>query len=144
MTDTLTYEQVKEIVESPTPNTVLIDVRELDDFKLGSIPSSVNMPYNSYPNALDLDSEEFNKTFGFAKPSKTENLVIYCASGFRAKKAQDSSKKAGYTNVLVYPGSYNEWSSKLDDSSPQENSLTKLAVFLAVLTIVATFYVKGW
>lgn len=108
-TKVYTFEDIKELAATSEPDKVLLDVREPNEFDNVKIPGSFNMPYKSHPEALNLSSEEFKATFGFEKPSLSQELIFSCASGFRAKKAEEIAKKYGYENVAVYSGSINDW-----------------------------------
>ena len=74
-----------------------------------------NIPYKSAPDALALPAEEFQAKFGFSKPAKDAELVVFCAAGRRAEGAQGKAVANGYTNVSIYPGSMNDWVAKGGD-----------------------------
>lgn len=74
----------------------LIDVREVNEVAQGSIPSSVNLPLSELPKALNLPAEEFYKKFGFSKPGRDDEIVMYCRSGMRSASACDIFKANGW------------------------------------------------
>ena len=57
----------------------LIDVREKQEVaRDGKIPKSVNLPLGELKKALLADCEEFDVTYGFSKPEKHhENIIFY-------------------------------------------------------------------
>ena len=57
----------------------LIDVREKQEVaRDGQIPKSVNLPLAELKKALLADCEEFDSTYGFRKPEKHhENVIFY-------------------------------------------------------------------
>lgn len=52
-------------------------------------------------------------------------IYLYCFKGARASSTYLALKEAGYDNVKMYFGSWNEWSR--DDSLPIEEGLTPMA-----------------
>lgn len=54
--------------------------------------------------------EEFDNVFGFEKPLKNSNVVLYCGHGIKAREIADLlAVDFGYTNVKVYLGSWADW-----------------------------------
>jgi rhodanese-related sulfurtransferase len=100
-----------------TNNFLLIDVRTPSEVASGKIVNSHNIPLNALSEALSMSNNNFKQNFGFTKPSKTDKLVFYCRSGARAQSATQIAKNAGYSNVLNYQGSWNEWSSYLNEAN---------------------------
>lgn len=70
-----------------TANSVLLDVRTVEEFKAGTIPSSVNLPLDSIANIASVVK------------TKDTPIFIFCRSGVRSKTACDYLKKNDYTNV---------------------------------------------
>ena len=68
---------------------------------------------------LALSPADFEARYGYPLPAKSDALVTHCMKGGRAGKAADALKAAGYTDVKVYQGSYNDW--KANDG-PLESS----------------------
>ncbi|KAK7180476.1 rhodanese-like domain-containing protein [Paraphaeosphaeria sporulosa] len=101
--------QVLSIVENPSSSTILIDVREPAEFAANSIPTSLNVPITSQPDALLLSEEDFEDRFGFQKPPKEKNVVFFCKAGVRSSAAAQLAKLAGYTKVGEYRGSWLDW-----------------------------------
>lgn len=70
-----------------TPQAKLIDVREEDEYTVGHIPASINIPLSKIDSAqgeiTDLDTP----------------LFVYCRSGNRSGQAVAWLKQAGYSKV---------------------------------------------
>ena len=64
-----------------TPGAVLVDVREVDEFKTGYIPGAVNAPLSMITSS----------TLPKDKP-----LFLYCLRGTRSKQAAEILKRMGY------------------------------------------------
>merc|ERR1711973_444525 len=109
VTDSITFEEVQEGVNDAT--MLLIDVRpEGDVEKFGKIPNSYSVPITQVPKAFsEMSDEEFEETYGFAKPGLDDPFVLYCRQGLGARAAQVILKGLGYKNIRVYDGSFREW-----------------------------------
>ncbi|KAH8398821.1 hypothetical protein KR222_007973 [Zaprionus bogoriensis] len=106
-----TYEQVKDVPNQP--EIYLIDVRNEDELAAtGSIPASLNIPLPKLEQALKSEDAEFSQTYGRAKPAKDAQIIFSCRSGRRVVDAEKIAKNEGFTNVLVYSGSWLEWAEK--------------------------------
>ncbi|ORY07417.1 Rhodanese-like domain-containing protein [Clohesyomyces aquaticus] len=103
------FEDIQAIVEDPKDTTVLIDVREPTEYFTNAIPTALNIPITSQPDALLLPPEEFADRFGFSKPPLSKEVVFYCKAGVRSAAAAQIAKKAGYTSVGEYKGSWLDW-----------------------------------
>jgi rhodanese-related sulfurtransferase len=65
-----------------TPGAVLVDVREVDEFKTGYIPGAVNAPLSMITSS---------------NLPKDKPLFLYCLRGTRSKQAAEILKRMGYT-----------------------------------------------
>ena len=74
-----------------TPNALLIDVREKDEFNSGHISEAVNIPL-SVIDKFDLSI------------SRDTPIFLYCLRGSRSKRATGILKKKGYANVKSIGG----------------------------------------
>lgn len=115
----LTPFQIKSSLpsESVSPShkpVILVDVREPAELKgTGIIPSAINIPLASQPDAMYLTADEFETRFGFPKPQADADgtLVFYCKAGVRARTAAQLAVQAGYNpdKIGVYNGSWLDW-----------------------------------
>ena len=78
-----------------TEGAVLLDVREVDEFRAGHIPGAVNVPLSAI-NSIDIP--------------KDRPLYVYCLRGSRSKSAVGALRQMGYTDarsiggILSYKG----------------------------------------
>ena len=72
-----------------TPNAVLLDVREADEFKAGHIPGAVNVPLSGIRDI---------------RVSRDRPLYVYCLRGTRSRSAVGMLKEMGYTDVKSIGG----------------------------------------
>jgi rhodanese-related sulfurtransferase len=70
-------------------------VREPHEFNANSIPTAINMPISSQPDALLLSEEDFLDRFGFAKPPVGKEIVFFCKAGVRSRAAAGLAQQAG-------------------------------------------------
>jgi molybdopterin/thiamine biosynthesis adenylyltransferase/rhodanese-related sulfurtransferase len=78
--------------------SVLIDVREGDEYEQGYIPGAQWIPRGK----LELRIED-------AVPDRDAEVVLYCAGGNRSALAARSLKELGYTRVSSLAGGYGAW-----------------------------------
>lgn len=76
----------------------------------GHIPGAFNLPYqdNTDESGHFLPVEDLQKRFQAI--STTEPIVAYCGSGVTACNSILAMEVAGITDVLLYPGSWSDWS----------------------------------
>ncbi|KAF1850723.1 Rhodanese-like protein [Cucurbitaria berberidis CBS 394.84] len=103
------FEDILAILEEPSNSRLLIDVREPHEYEANTIPTAINIPVTSQPDALLLDEEDFRDRFGFAKPPTNKEVVFFCKAGVRSRASAGIAKQAGYTNVGEYRGSWLDW-----------------------------------
>lgn len=111
------FGEIKELSSSPSAERLLIDVREPSEYEAGFIPSAINIPVKSQPDAMFLPEEEFEDRFGFSKPAMDQELVFYCKAGVRSSAAAQLAKQYGYKNVSEYRGSWLDWEKNGGQSS---------------------------
>jgi 3-mercaptopyruvate sulfurtransferase SseA len=113
------FDSIAALTKNPHPNLILIDVREPPELSPpnapdqgGTIPTALNIPLTTAPDAYFLSPEEFEERFGFEKPGLETELVFFCRSGVRSKAAAQLAKRAGYQKVGEYGGSWLDWVEK--------------------------------
>ena len=92
--DLLARETIDEDVREcfKTPGSVLIDVRQPEEYREGHIPGSKNVPLSSIREVSSLADD-------FELP-----LFVYCQSGARSSRAVYALESIGYTNVKKLGG----------------------------------------
>ncbi len=79
-------------------DAVVIDIRDSSEFKLGHIPSALNIPYSSLDSRL-AEVEAF----------KDRPVVVVCKIGQNAGAAGRKLKAKGFENVRRLAGGMTEW-----------------------------------
>src|SRR5947209_7831982 len=80
------------------PGTVILDVREPDEYEQGALPGAVHIPRGH------LESQVENRIADHEAP-----IVVYCAGGTRSAFAAETLGQLGYTNVVSMAGGFNKW-----------------------------------
>jgi molybdopterin/thiamine biosynthesis adenylyltransferase/rhodanese-related sulfurtransferase len=94
--------QITEIdgaeAESRLNDSLVLDVREPDEYEQGAIPGALHIPRGH------LEGQVEGKIADKAQP-----IIVHCASGFRSAFAAKTLKDLGYTNVVNLAGGFNKW-----------------------------------
>ena len=80
------------------PGTLLIDVREDDEYAEGHIPNAIHSPLGFIESNIENITMDKNKT-----------LLLYCRGGFRSAKAAAALAAMGYTHVISMDGGLSAW-----------------------------------
>jgi sulfur-carrier protein adenylyltransferase/sulfurtransferase len=80
------------------PGTVLVDVRESDEWRQGHIPQALGIPRGF----LELRIEE-------KVPDRQAPVILQCASGTRSLLAARALHEMGYENLFNLNGGFNAW-----------------------------------
>lgn len=94
--------EVKQMIDSGE-DFILVDVREVHEYQIASIPKATLIPLGQLPNRL-------------SELPKDANIVCHCKSGVRSAKAVDLLKQSGYIRVRNMKGGILAWSDKVDPS----------------------------
>lgn len=78
--------------------TVVLDVREPDEYEQGAIPGSIHIPRGN------LESNIENRV-----PHKATPIVVICAAGHRSAFATKTLGELGYTEAVSVAGGFNRW-----------------------------------
>ncbi len=103
-------------IEDHKGEFTLVDVRSANEYDEGHIPDAINIVYMDDPQDADSVVEDVPATYEEQGLAPDDPIVLYCKSGVRAGKVADLLTQMGYTNISVYEGSWDDWSS--DDERP--------------------------
>jgi molybdopterin/thiamine biosynthesis adenylyltransferase/rhodanese-related sulfurtransferase len=85
-------------LEVASPATVVLDVREPDEYEQGALPRAIHIPRGH------LESQVESKI-----TDRDAHVVVYCAGGVRSAFAADTLSQLGYTDVVSMAGGFNKW-----------------------------------
>jgi thiosulfate/3-mercaptopyruvate sulfurtransferase len=106
------YASIKDVKAG---GATVIDVRPAAEYNgtdgksKGHIPGALNIEFVNVLNDKGLMKSNEEIASVFAKAPKSKPVILYCATSVRAGVVYLALTKAGYTNVKVYDGAFNEW-----------------------------------
>jgi len=105
------FETIEEWFRLQGSRVWLIDVRDRRDVaRDGMIPNSVNVPLGELKAALLADCEDFDLKYGFEKPEKHhEKVVFYSINHVKSATAVEIAHRLGYRYTRHYSGGYEDW-----------------------------------
>ena len=86
----------------------LLDVRELDEFAIASLPAARLAPLGQIPALIEQIADW-----------KNEAVVVYCHHGIRSMHAINFLTQAGFTNLANLTGGIDAWSREVDPQMPR-------------------------
>src|SRR5688572_7126708 len=78
--------------------SLVVDVRERDEWEEGHIPGAVHIPRGSLESRIES-----------AVSDRSRTLVVYCAGGSRSAFAAKTLEELGYEHVLSLTGGFTDW-----------------------------------
>ncbi len=128
----MSVQKLKQLIDEPSSNILLIDVRYKSEYEIAHLPGGVLVPM-----------PEINSGKGIAKikqllhekrqASTTEPIVVVlCKAGVRSAKAVVQLQEAGITSFNI-TGGIHAWSQEIDSSVPQYSiqNVSEFDAFLA-------------
>ncbi|CAM3828245.1 rhodanese-like domain-containing protein [Alkalicoccus chagannorensis] len=103
-------EELKNILQQPGENQVIIDVREPEEYEARHIPGVPLVPMMTLPQLTEgLDKEK--------------EYIFVCRRGNRSHKVSQFLKGQGYSNVINYEGGMTDWDGE-DVAGPESQLKT--------------------
>ena len=90
--------------------TIILDVREPDEYDQGAIPGAVHIPRGHLEAQVESRIHDRNA-----------HVVVYCAGGVRSAFAAKTLAELGYTNVVSMAGGFGRWK---DEGRPWKTPVT--------------------
>ena len=84
--------------EIALPGTIVLDVREPDEYEQGALVGSVHLPRGNLESSIEGRI-----------PDKSAHVVVMCAGGARSAFAADTMQQLGFTDVASIMGGFNRW-----------------------------------
>jgi DMSO/TMAO reductase YedYZ molybdopterin-dependent catalytic subunit/glyoxylase-like metal-dependent hydrolase (beta-lactamase superfamily II)/rhodanese-related sulfurtransferase len=85
-----------DALEARSPDTLLLDVREPEEYLHGYIPGAVNLPQADLASQLD-------------DLPRDRPVWIVCQAGIRSRRAAQFLKQMGFAQVATFPGGTAAW-----------------------------------
>ena len=113
MTRVVTTWELKELMQK---DAIILDVRTEEEYDLGTIPGSINIPHTDIRSKL-------------ASIPKDRPIIVFCAIGVRGYLAERMLRQLGYDEVYNLTGGYKTWhavANELDALEHPENAQVAL------------------
>ena len=88
-------------------DTILIDIRELDEFRRGYIPGAILLPRGLLEFEIHALVRQAQRDP--AVPIEDQPIVLYCGTGGRSALAAQTLEDMGYRNVKSMAGGIVAW-----------------------------------
>lgn len=113
-----TKDDVKQQVNNPSEDTVILDVRTIEEINMGTIPGSICINYveNNYADGTFRPIKNIHLIYREAGIDPRKSIIMFCKTSIRAAQTYVALHNAGYRNLKLYDGAWVEWSS--DGSLP--------------------------
>ncbi|KAL0487592.1 Hsp67 [Acrasis kona] len=102
---------LQELIKKEPNDFTLIDVRKINEvtgvFPL--IKPAINIPLDELSSAFSLDPVAFKAKYNTNKPTKEDNVILYCKIGLDSEYGQKELDSLGYKNSKYYKGSAMDW-----------------------------------
>ncbi|OQW61222.1 MAG: hypothetical protein BVN28_07990 [Nitrospira sp. ST-bin4] len=95
-------EEYRKVVENPR-GTLIVDVREPNEFAAGHVPGAINIPRGV------IEFKIWNQVGYPANTQLDQPIVLQCQSGNRASLAAQSLADLGFTRITAVVMSLDDW-----------------------------------
>ncbi len=92
---------VEETLAKQASGTILVDVREDNEWEAGHAKDAVHI-------GRGVIERDIIHQF----PKKGTEIILYCGGGYRSALAADNLQKMGYRNILSMKGGWTAWNEK--------------------------------
>jgi rhodanese-related sulfurtransferase len=93
---TINSSELSDQLSDGSQDYVLVDVRSLDEHLSETIKNAICIPHDTIERHTD-------------KLPKDKEIILFCRSGNRSKKAKETLDKLGYTNIKDLAGGILSW-----------------------------------
>ena len=104
--DEITVHDLKKILETKPTQTVVIDVREPNEYAIAQIQGAELMPLS-----------QIHLRFG--ELALEDNIVLFCKGGVRSMKALQFLRQQGFKSLKSVKGGISAWSAEIDPRVPK-------------------------
>ncbi|EPY35460.1 hypothetical protein AGDE_07324 [Angomonas deanei] len=95
---------MEQLYQFPDPQTCLIDCRSVASKIHRWVPHSNWIPRDEVEYALQLTEVEFKDMYGFKKPAKNDDIILFSHNGLSSEEAGWEFKKQFFLHVYNYRG----------------------------------------
>lgn len=100
------------VVEAAEESVPVIDVRPASMYEAGHVPGALNVPLVVPEDGSMIADDELVAAIEAAGVQPEDDVVLYCQTGLHAGLAADTLAKEGFSDIELYSGSMNDWTTK--------------------------------
>lgn len=114
--NTAYYASTQDVIDqlnTPDPDTCIVDVRSQEEYDAGTIPTSILIPFeeNLFYDGMFKPTQQIEILYSKNGIDKDGTVIMYCKTSVRAAQTFLAMYNAGYENVKLYDSAYLGWSS---------------------------------
>jgi len=104
--------EIKNQINTPDQNTVILDTRTLEEYNAGTIPGSVLLDYigNNFSDQTYRPVSQIQIRYLEEDIDYNDTVIMYCKTSIRGAQTYLALYNAGYRNLKLYDGAWVEWS----------------------------------
>ncbi len=109
----ISSKEIRDNVENPPAEYILIDTRSLEEFNEGTIPGSICLDFsgNNFSDATFRPVNQIRIRYLEEKIDYDNEVAIYCKTSIRGAQTYLTLYNAGYRHLKLYDGAWVEWTS---------------------------------
>lgn len=128
----MSVQKLKQLIDEPASNILLIDVRFKSEYEMTHLPGAVLVPMPELKSGKGI--AKIKQLLNELRQANSAEpiVVVMCKAGVRSAKAVLQLKQAGITSFNV-TGGIHAWSQEIDSSVPQYSikNVSEFEAFLA-------------
>ncbi len=107
----VTAPEIRESLDEPPSDTVLIDTRTEEEYLEGYIPGAVHIDYadNNFPDGTFRPVNHIRINYIQEGIDYEKEVWLYCHTSIRGTQTYLALYNAGYRNLRLYDGAWVEW-----------------------------------
>lgn len=108
----VTRDDVKNQLNNPDPETVIIDTRTKEEYEDGTIPGSIHLDFegNNFTDNTYKPVQQLRIRYLEEKIDYDKEIIMYCKTSIRGAQTYLALYNAGYRDLKLYDGAWVEWS----------------------------------
>lgn len=103
--------EIKDQINTPEVNTVIIDTRSLEEYNAGTIPGSIHLDYvgNNFADQTFRPVSQIQIRYLEEDIDYNDTVIMFCKTSIRGAQTYLALHNAGYRNLKLYDGAWVEW-----------------------------------
>jgi len=104
--------EIKNQINTPDPDTAIIDTRSQEEYEEGTIPGSILLNYigNNFSDQTYRPVSQIQIRYLEEGIDYNDTVIMFCKTSIRGAQTYLALYNAGYRNLKLYDGAWVEWS----------------------------------